>query len=422
MLPPESPEPGRWRTDRIPYFKPIFEAFSDPTVREIVIVCGSQMGKSEALLCVIGHRFTDGPLTPAIIVQPNMNLAGSFADDRLRKLFSSTPELDAKLEKGNRDRKHEKFISGVRLGMAWAGSATSLSSWPCGLALVDERDRMDADVQGEGDPVTLVRARGKNYPRFKLGIVSTPTIEDTSPIQARFDDGTMEFWEWCCPHCGDWFWPRLKHLTWPQGCTAMEAEELGTFHCPACGAQIADRHKRAMNENGRYRGYERTKDGDYQPSPTPRSGSIRSFWISGLCSPWVRFGAICSALVGAYRSGDVERIQAVVNTYGGEVFRTRGDAPEWQEVAALKRTYGPYHPPPGVQGVTMGVDVQKLGLYYMVRGWGFNMTSWLLGHGFIAGETAYDDVWIKLANQLMRPIGTFRVQRCFVDSGEVVPT
>ena len=83
--------------------------------------------------------------------------------------------------------------------MAWAGSATSLSSWPCGLALVDERDRMDADVQGEGDPVTLVRARGKNYPRFKLGICSTPTIEDASPIQAHFDDGTMEFWEWCCP-------------------------------------------------------------------------------------------------------------------------------------------------------------------------------------------------------------------------------
>ena len=45
-----SAEPGRWYTDRAPYLRGIMDAISDPTVREVVVMSASQVGKTEALL------------------------------------------------------------------------------------------------------------------------------------------------------------------------------------------------------------------------------------------------------------------------------------------------------------------------------------------------------------------------------------
>ena len=394
------------------------EAFGDPFVREVTIVCGSQMGKTEVLLNIIGHRFDDGPRVPTLVIQPTAKAAKSFSDDRLRKLLHSSKNLLQKLEKGQRDRIAEKFLAGVALRMAWAGSATELASHPGGLVLLDERDRMDSDVAGEGDPTILAKARGKNYPRFKLAIVSTPTIEDASPIQAHFDDGSMEFWEWQCPDCDEWHRPQLKFLHWPQGSTPDQAEREATYACPACGTVLPERAKSKVNEQGRYTQYLRNQDGDYEPDPdAPEKGPSRSYWVSGLCSPWMTFGKIARELVGAYRSFEDERIQGVINTYGGEVYRTRGDAPDWEDVQKCILPLPRCKVPPGAQVAVLGADVQKDCIYYVVRMFGFNLESWLVDHGQLFGATEFDDVWLALGTLLKRPIQDRVIQRAFIDSG-----
>ena len=124
ILPPEAPEPGRWRSDRIPFFRPIMQAFSDPGRELVVIVCGAQMGKTESLMNVLGHRFDDGPRVPALWIAPTQKSVKTIADDRVMKMLRSTPDLWAKLEKGRRNRIVEKYLAGVRLGFGWAGSAS----------------------------------------------------------------------------------------------------------------------------------------------------------------------------------------------------------------------------------------------------------------------------------------------------------
>jgi len=85
---------------------------------------------------------------------------------------------------------------------------------------------------------------------------------------------------------------------------------------------------------------------------------------------------------------------------------------------ALKIDNKPYTAPHGVQMIVAGVDVQKYGLYFVVRGFGFNSESWLMAHGFIAGETEFDNVWLMLGRMLEQNYGDSRViQRMFVDSG-----
>lgn len=418
ILPPGSPEPGPWRTDRVPYTKPIYEACASGLYSQVNIAMGAQMSKTETELNIIGHRFDDGPYAPALVIGPTEKWARSFGADRLNKMLRTTPSLWSKVEKGHADKVLEKYIGGIRLGIGWAGSATELASHPAGLVLIDERDRMGNDVDGEGDPVEMARARTKNYRNSLLCVVSTPTVEGASPIWTLWEEGTMGKWAWPCPDCHQHFVPTLKLLNWQEAKTKAEARANARLVCPNCGTMIHSRHKDSMNAQGRYHYHTRDADGNEIPTGTePPPNDSASFWVSGLCSPWVTFEEMAERLFDAYRSRDPDRIQAVVNTMGGELFRTEGEAPDWDEAAALRRHYQPRTRPEGVQMITMGVDVQKRGLYFVVRGWGFNSESWLLEEGYLAGETAFDDVWLMLARQAAVTYRDMNIARLFVDSG-----
>lgn len=416
-MPPESPEPGRWRSARTPFWHPIYQAAQDPRPRQIVVVMGAQMGKTESILNMIGQRMTDGPFMPALIVEPTEKSARSLSRDRLDQMLRSTPVLYERTAKGQRWGTFEKWISGVRVGMAWAGSATELASHPCGLVFVDERDRMSSDVADEGDPVSLARARTKNYPLGKVFVFSTPTVDGASPIWSLFLIGTMEKWAWHCVDCGALFVPRLELLRWPKGATPAEALKAARVECEHCRFPHEERHKVELNEGGRYLAHRLEADGKHVPLEAPAESTTWSYWASGLASPWASFGQIAAVLIEAYRTRDQEKIQAEINTWGGEVYRVKGDAPEWAEVAARRREYSRGQVPAGVQLITLGADVQKRGIYYVVRGWGHNLESWLIEQDYLAGETEFDNVWIALSRVLVGRFGDRYIDRGFVDSG-----
>lgn len=422
MLPPGSPEPGRWRTSRVPYTRDIYRAFSNPKVETVVGVMGSQMSKTEVLVNCIGHRFSDGPYVPTLYIGPTEKNVRSMSSDRIRKLIESTPKLWERLAKGQDDKVTEKWIAGIRLGFAWAGSATELASHPAGLVLVDERDRMINDVGGEGDPVELARARGSNFAGFKLGVFSTPTVEGASPIWSLFLSGTMRKWAWQCVACSEWFVPRLELLIYPKERRDVDTlERESAVACDHCGNLHFNGQKRALNAAGRYLAHAQDAEGRHVPLPIdePVEGSTESFWVSGLCSPWQSFGQRAERLIKAYASQEPERIQGVINTGFGELFRVKGEAPPWEHVLEARDvSLAPREVPPWKQLVTMGVDVQKRGLYYCIRAWGFNNRSHLIENGYVQGETEYDDVWILLRQIIDQQVaGRYLIDRTFIDSG-----
>lgn len=417
ILPTGSAEAGRWRSSRTPYMLPIYAALSDPGIDEVIASMGAQMGKTELMLNAAGYILDDRP-GPFMYVGPTEKQVRSMSNERFNAMLKSTQSLWAKVAKGHSFKVTEKFVSGVRLGFAWAGSATEMASHPVKFGCIDERDRMEASSGGEGDPVELIRARLETYVGSKLLVVSTPTIEGASPIWSLYEEGWIGKWIWPCVHCSEYFVPELKLLIWPEGSTPTEAERKARLVCPHCGGEHEDKHKRALNDAGRYLYHELTENGDHVPCETP-AGRVASFWVSGLCSPWRTFGNLARRLVAAYRSHEPERIQAVINTGGGELWRTRGEAPDWEHVAALRRDYGELEISDQVQLVVMGCDVQKRGIYYTLLGIRFNLGADLIAHGYIPGETEYDDVWLLLARMLQPgylPDGRM-LNRVFIDSG-----
>lgn len=237
----------------------------------------------------------------------------------------------------------------------------------------------------------------------------------------------MHFWAWTCLSCAYVFIPRIDLLKWPEGCNADDALVKATVICPDCQHHHVNEDQPTLNAAGRYVRHRRTQEreksdravwGLYVPDTDARPMRTASYWISGLASPWVTFGKVARSLILAYKAGESERIQAVVNTWGGELYRVRGDAPAWEEVSACRIEYARKTVPFGVQKITVGADVQKNGIFWVTRGWGYNSESWLLDEGFLAGETEHDVVWASLRQVITQPLGKGRrVDRAFIDSG-----
>jgi phage terminase large subunit GpA-like protein len=439
VLPPGSAEPGPWKSSRTPYCIPIFAAVN--SYRRTVAIMGSQMGKTDGFLNVIGQKLDDDP-APVLYIGPTKSNIDTVIEPRIAQMLRSAPGLWAKTEKGRKAQKLLKRVAGVPLRLAWAGSPTELASQPAHTVLVDELDRMSA-VPGEGDPVTLAEARMATYPDGRLLITSTPiegnvdvevhpqtgiahwkVSEDAndiiSPIWKLWQEGTRFEWAVPCPHCTLFFIPRFRLLWYPEKCTAQRAKKEARLICQRCGVQIEDGAKAEMNAGGVY----------LAPGQDVVDGKIvgeiaetdtASFWASGIMSPWRSFGTCASKWIRATSSGDQERIRAVINTDFGELYAFRGEATPPSVVRNSCGAYKTGEIPAGIKALTCGVDVQKRRLFYAIRGWGFSMESWLVDYGEIFGETDKQLVWDELADILERGYGDsaspLYIRRMGVDSG-----
>lgn len=408
----------------------------------IAMACGSQMGKTDAVLDVVGSSLDQRP-APIMYVGPSKDFLHREIEPRLMAMLMSAPGLRSRLASAKRMTLYRKVVGGVPVALAWAGSASAVAGMAAKYALVDELDRMSASVEDEGDPFTLVEARGFSYADRVRAAISTPlkgtvdvVVDEASglsfwkimapediqsPIWRLWQGGTRHHFAWPCPHCDEYFIPRFKQLRWkgwPDDCSPAEGKRSAFVECPRCGGVIENGHKAELNARGRYvaPGQAVSVDGIVS-GPIPDATTL-SFWVSGLCSPFVTFGDRASSYLSAKASGQQDKLQGVINTGFGELFAPGGgDVPEWEEVAALRRPYRAGTVPTGVRLVTMTVDVQKNRIIYVIRGWGHLATSWLLDAGELFGPTTELEVWNQLAALLHRPIGDFAIRRCFIDSG-----
>ena len=438
VLPPGNAEPGPWKSSRTPYFIAI--GIAAKRYRRTVVITGSQMGKTEALLNVIGHKLDDDP-APCLYVGPTKSNVDTVIEPRVAQMLRSARSLWTKTEKGRKAQKLLKRVAGVPLRLAWAGSPTELASQPAHTVLIDELDRMGT-LPGEGDPVTLSEARMATYPDGRLLITSTPlegnvdvephpktgiahwkVSEDAkdviSPIWKLWQEGTRFEWAVPCPHCQQYFIPRFRLLWYPKECTAQRAKREARLICQRCGAQIEDSAKTQMNAAGVYLAPGQDVVDGKVVGELPET-DIASFWASGIMSPWRSFGQCASKWILADKSGNLGTVQGVINTDFGELYAFRGEA---TPPDVVRNSCGPYvsgQVMAGVRVLTCGVDVQKRRLYYVVRGWGLSLESWLIENGEIHGETDQPLVWDELADILEKEYGDerpMRIRRMGIDSG-----
>lgn len=425
---------------------PIERAFQGP-YKGVVGVMGSQMGKTDSTANIFGARADDDPV-PMIYIGPTRHFVEKKWSPRFDAMVQSAPSLVSK-QSGHHDTASLKHLNGVNIHFVWAGSASAVAGQEAGLVIVDERDRMAASVEGEGDIVELANARHETYSDGKTGVFSTPTtgtvepkkhpstglehwqVSDqvTSPTWQLWQGGTRHEWMVPCPHCSTHFAPRLRYLNYPHDLSPGELNDDNVrLACPHCGALIEERHKTTMNERGV----------DVSPGQRVENGVAvgqgvlsdwYTLWVSGLCSPWRSWVNVARRYARAVREGSTDKLQAVINTAGGELYAVKGEAPPAAAFELLKLDYELITPekpenrvPSDVQEILLTTDVQMDRLVYVVRGWTVRqrMRSYLLDCGEIPGDTNDPPdvgVWAALADFRTRHWGakSLLIHRCFVD-------
>lgn len=406
-----SAEPGRWRTSRTPYLREIMDCLSPSTdVEEVVFIKGAQVGGTEAGNNWIGYVIDYAP-GPMMAVQPTVEMAKRNSKQRIAPLIEECPRIKEKVsDSKTRDSSNtilsKEFPGGV-LVMTGANSAVGLRSLPARYLFLDEVDGYPEDVDGEGDPVFLARARTRTYARRKILAVSTPTIAGRSRIEQLWEDSDRRRYHVPCPHCNQLQWLKWGQVSWPEG-----KPELAVYVCEHCKGEIKEHQKTWMLENGKW----------IAENPGIRNGKVAGFHLNSLYSPvgWFSWGDAADLFLKA--KGKPALLRGFINTVLGETWAERGDAPDWQRLYDRREAYPLNKVPPEVYFLTAGCDVQKDRIEIEVCGWGRDKQTWSIDHRVIMGDTATGGPWTELNGILSETWEgehgvQFHIRMLAVDSG-----
>jgi phage terminase large subunit GpA-like protein len=408
-------EAGPWRTARTPYLKEIMDHLSPShPCQRVVFMKGAQTGGTEAGNNFLGYVIHHAP-GPILAVQPTVELAKRFSQQRVEPLIEASPILRERIAPArSRDSGNTvlaKTFPGGILVLTGANSAVGLRSMPARYLFLDEVDAYPPSADEEGDPVALAEARTRTFAwRRKVFLVSTPTIRGLSRIEREYEASDQRRYFVGCPHCGHRQFFVFERLRWDK-----RRPETAAYHCEACDGRIEERHKTAM-----------LAQGEWRATSTSADPLTVGFHISSLYSPlgWLSWERIARDWLAA--QGSDEAIRSFKNGVLGETWLESGEAPDWQRLYDRREPWPASAVPSGGLFLTAGADVQKDRIEVDVWAWGRGLESWLIEHIVVEGGPEQARTWTGLDALLARTWShasgaAMALSRLAIDTGYEAP-
>lgn len=394
VAPGTSPEPGPWRNDRVPYLIEPMNCATDRSTVYTVMMCSSQVAKSEFLLNIMGY-YADQEPAPQLMLQPTIENAEAFSKERIDPTFRYSKGLRGKLEEGKDGRGSSrkssttirmKHYPGGYLALVGANSPAGLASRPIRILLADEVDRYG--FTKEGDPLKLAIQRTTNFHNKKICLVSTPTIDGQSKIQEYWLKSDQRHYHVPCPHCGTsqkLVWSQVK---WHKDDDGTAYPETAYYECAHCQRAIKDSDKPDMLLAGVW------------IAEKPENAGVAGFHINSIYSPWVKFSELAKEFVEVNKSRDKKGLMEFINLKLGEPWVESDDDFNHGHLHR-RREYYNADVPAKVLLLTAGVDVQHDRIEAELVGWGKGKESWGIEYKVFMGNPGLPQVWKDLDNWLL---------------------
>ena len=389
-----SNEYGEYRTDRTPHAREIMRCLSDDhQCKEVVAMVASQMYKTQISLNWFGSTVHQSP-SNFLWLMPTGKLHKRIAA-RIDKTIAAVEVLRERVAKPNSrsaiNNIDTKEYLGGTLFIATAGSAANLAEVPARRVAIDEVDRCEANVDGEGDPIKLAKARQTTFSyNRKSFYYSSPTIDGESKIKELFDSGTQRKALAECIHCG-----HAQELVFEKLVRSDDGEVF--YPCESCGGMHREPDKQRMFKNGLW------------SDPVKTSGEVESFTASAMYQPygWLSWADLLNeydAAKIALDSGNDAMMIVFYNTRLARVWKRTVQIVSYQSLIDRAEMYSIRMAPEGVLFLTAGVDTQDNRLAVQIVGWGRNLRAWILDYVELTGDPASDDVWMQLTDLINRGI------------------
>lgn len=384
-------EPGPWRTSRVPYAAEIMDCLSaDHPAKRIIFMKSVQSAGTEIGNNWVGW-FIDTQKAPIMVVQPTLDMAERWSKQRLASMIDDSPTLRSKIAPSrSRDSGNTTLLkewAGGVMVISGANSGASLRSMPARYCFLDEVDAYPYEIEGEGDPIELAEARTTTFPRRKVFMVSTPTIESLSRINKEWLASDQRRYHVPCPHCGAEQHLAWDNLRWPKG-----QPEQAVYHCCGCGVGIDEIHKTDMLATGRW-------IAAHPERSTP------GFHINGLYTP-LGLGLSWPELAAKWLDAakDQAKQKTFINLRLGEVVPDPEEKLDPDDLQSRAGGYQPREIPSGCLLLTAGVDVQKDRFAILILGFGRGGQQWLIDFVELPADPTTDAGWVLLDNHLAQPL------------------
>ncbi len=384
---------------------------SNDDIREIDWRKSARVGYTKIILAAMGY-FAQHKRRNQVLWQPTDDDRDEFVktelDPMLRDVAVMESVFPAYLKRDKDNTLQAKKFLGSMAHLKGGKAAKNYRRISADVALLDEYDAFDTNIEKEGDPGTLAakRVEGATFPKLVFG--TTPKLKGFSNIEKREKEADIFLQPYIpCPECGDY-----HPLVWggkeePTGFKWADNDAETVCHlCPHCGALISqaqylgidlDKLGRYQSEDGTTldnKGVFRNADGDIIRAP-----ERVAFHIWSAYSPNVSWVSLVREFLAAVREsgeGKKEKLQTFWNTTLGEYWAEEFEKTDDNELRARAEPYPLERVPMGGLLLLAMTDTQPNRLETSVWAYGRGCEMWIVAHRVFFGNPDEEEVWEDL--------------------------
>jgi len=378
-----SAEAGKYRTARTPYVKEIADSCSPSSpVNQVKVMKGTQVAISTTgdniALC-----YLDLYPCPILYIVPTETLAKGTSKRRFNPSIKAIPHLHKKIlggkSKDDVGNMFTKEVAGGGITLGWSNSTSSFRSFSARVVILDDVDGFGEF--GEGNVMTLGKARADAFSNKMIYINSTPTIEGESNIEKEFEDSDQREYFMPCPECGVKINFEWENFVFDHKDYVLQGDVM--YSCKHCGTLIPEHKKTWMMAE--------VNGAEWIPQ---QEHIHRGYLIPSFLSPvgWLGWNDITREFLKAKKvmnRGDSRLMQTWVNTRLARPFKPKLDGVDITDPDERTEDYGA-DIPNGVMVLTAGTDTQDDRVETIILGHGKFGEIWIIDYKVIAGDFQYD--------------------------------
>lgn len=397
-----------------PFQRAILACISNDDIRAIDFKKSARVGYTKMLLAAVGY-FAEHKRRNQALWQPTDGDSDEFVktelDPMLRDVKIMRKAMPAHVSRHKDNTLAQKKFLGCLLHTRGGTTARAYRRISVDVALLDELDAFDRDVEKEGSPDVLAakRVEGATFPKIITG--STPKLHGFSLIDDRYRAADVRLkYAIPCPSCGE-----FHALSWGKkdeqhGFKWINGDPETVLHmCPHNGCLISQAQYLAVADQGRWK----NEDGSITVDAT---GVFRNaageeipalehiaFHVWTAYSPLVTWSRLVEEFLEAYEAaqgGDITKLKAFTNTTLGEVWALEQEKSDADQLKERAEPYKLGTVPMGCVLLLAGCDTQDNRIEVTVRGYGRGCESWKIDHRIFYGNPSEDQVWEDVAEYL----------------------
>ena len=383
---PYSPKAGPFRVSNSPWLREPLKALTDPTVLEIAVQGAVQMSKTwliEAASCIY-PCLAPGP---CLILREIDRNAADFLETRLRLLWESVPAVAELIGPDGIPKSGAIQFRGNTAWVLGANNEKNLQSRSIRYILGDEVWMWNPGSIKDA----LARVTAYKW-QSKVVLVSQGGVEGDD--WTTFWNGTSQsVWTFCCPDCGTrqpWEWEQIVYPEKAKSANGWDLDavkEGTTYKCKGCSTHFKDSNKVRAELN---------KTGEYVNTNPRAPKHRRGYHYNALCAQWgLSWGELAVECIEAKRSfedrSEDSARREFIQKRLAQTYREQADeinieryvggyrmGAAWEEEGGFIRgkptVFSQITPeqradPTFIPMRFMGIDVQKRGFYWVIRGW-----------------------------------------------------